>query len=214
MLPPDTMSVIDQFLKNPSETGSLHPLIRVWDSLLKRSRGDARCRVERRRQGLSYLPTKLWLELTLQSGEPEARESDWDAELNRWLMEKKVRAIDAENEAVRFQLVLRELLQKTEVRLGDGSFSAVLIDVLKNTGLASDRRIATLLAKVGHHEPSRANASQPAVDTIKAVFSTCARSLQDLGYNDDAVLNILVGAIVRYLDDRFSVTNRSLIGVD
>jgi hypothetical protein len=69
------------------------------------------------------------------------------------------------------------------------------------------------LKKVGHYEASRGNAFQPAAETIKAVLSTCARSLQDLGYDGETVLNILVWAIEHYLDDRFSVTNRAIMGL-
>ena len=208
------MSVIAQFLTTPSQAGSAHPLIRSWGWLLRESTGDARCRVERRRQGLAYGQTKLWLRLTLKTGEPRDESSDWDGELNRWLIGEKVKAEDEENEAVRFQLVLRELLQKTAIRLGDGFFSAVLIEVLRTTGLADEPRIAHILTKVGQYEPYRGGDTYlGAVETIKAALSTCARWLQELGYGEEAVLNILVWAIVHYLDDRFSVTNRAMLGM-
>jgi hypothetical protein len=209
------MSAIDQFLKESDTGGATHPLIRTWGWLLQEPHeGEIHCRVDRRRQGLSYLPTKLWLEFTLPSGEPKAECSDWDFELNGWLIEQKIKAIDEENESIRFQLVLRELLQKTEIRLGDGYFSAVLIDVLKKTGLAAEPQITHILAKVGNYSPYHGSAYGPASETIKAAFSKCARSLKELGYGDEAVLNILVWSIYRYLDDRFSVTNRAILGMD
>jgi hypothetical protein len=207
------MSVITQFLTDSKKSGSSHPLIRTWGWLLSQRKGDAHCRIERRRHGLTYLPTKLWLELTLTSGEPKEEPSDWDTELNRWLIDQKVKAIDEANEGVRFHLILRELLQKTEIRLGDGYFSAVLIDALENTGLTAEPRISSILSKVGHYSPSHGRAYGPTVETINAALSECARLLTQLGYREDVASRILVEAIADYLDDRFSVTNRAILGL-
>ena len=165
------------------------------------------------RQRLIYLPTKLWLEFELNSGEPGAECSDWDTELNDWLIQKKVKAVDEQDEIVRFLLVLRDLLQKTEVHLGDGCFSAVLIDVLKNTGLAADPHISFILSQVGDYTPHRGTSYASSIETVKAALSACARLLKELRLAEDVVLRILVGSIAKYLDDRFSVTNRAILGL-
>jgi hypothetical protein len=208
------MSTLDQFFQQASPPLA-HPLIAVWQPLLDSGRRQAFCEIKRPRLGISYPEAKLILQIQADiNGEATRLEATWDFDLNRWLIDQKVRARDEQNECLRFNLVLAELLRKIEIRLGDGYFSAVLLEVIKKTGLADRTEIREILSGVGNYSPYYGKIYDQSVQAIEGALSQCALWLRDqLGYSQSEAERIFVGAVASYLDDRFSVTNRKILGL-
>ena len=110
--------------------------------------------------------------------------------------------------------MLRELLKRPESRYGDGFYNAVLVAVVEEF-FAQDSRVKEKLALLGRDHPHKQGASYlDCVEMIEAALASCARQLaDDLGYGRSTAEKILAGAVDIYLDERFSLTNRKLLGL-
>jgi hypothetical protein len=138
---------------------------------------------------------------------------DWDDTLNAYLVENGVRAVSAENEAIRFGLMLRRLFNPLEVRYGEGYFNAVIVQVV-NTNFGSIEPIKGLLKKIGEHRPYIGKSYQDAVKQIEEAILQCAVSLKSsLNYERPDAEKVLVSAIGNYLVERFSLDSQWLKGI-
>lgn len=137
----------------------------------------------------------------------------WDSRLDRWLLDHKIRAADVTNEAERFGFGLRGQFEPIERRCGSGYFNAVLVSYLRCSGFADQPTVRKKLAAIHSYAPSAGQTTDDCVARIKAVLAANARTLEALGYARDIAVEILANAIAYYLDERFNIHTRALLGI-
>jgi hypothetical protein len=158
----------------------------------------------------------------LQPGSPQASRTSisapeivaWDKRLDDWLIQHNVRAKTPENEADRFGFGLRDRLESVELRYGSGFFNAVLDTYLRTSDFASQPSVAAKLAKVRENAPLQGESASDCAERIKRVLASCARDdlMKALGYDRYAAVSIRSNAVAYYLDERFNITSRALLG--
>lgn len=201
-------------LMDPRRKPYDHPLLERLD--IARERGDfekAEVQIWRPRAALGFEPTSMWLKYRTMDGQivDLPKEDRWDAKLNDELLNRGVRAIDSENESIRFQLTLDSEFQRIERRFGEGFFSAVLVDYVKKTPFGTDPDIAKMLPHITTGQP------RGSVDDCRNMFEGALRRCwqhltSQLKYDDIAASSILTAAVRNYLDERFTVTERRNLG--
>ena len=212
------MPTLDHYFAEDVEAGEDHPLIRHLGQLAARADFlEARAEVVRAKAPLGYHPAKLYVHFHRKSGEEIERPSreEWDDELNAALIQHQVKAIDVDNEKLRFALGLGAALESAEVRYGDGYYNTSLLHHLDNCSLKDHPAIAAVLAQLRRYDridsPSRSYAECQAM--IDGAIRGRAQELsKKLGYPRTAAEDILAAAIASYLDDRFSVSSRRELG--
>jgi hypothetical protein len=210
------MTTLDDFFRAPADSLT-DPRLRPWKARLDREGTTAALEVFRPDAVLGQSRAEMKLQFT-EGGEllpPEA--FPWDDDLNSGLIQLHVRAASAEQEAERFALGLRAAMREAEREFGDGYFNSVLVDLLKDSDLMTDPRIAEVLkhavANPLSHERRGGQSYHLCRELIAEAISGRARELTGpLSYSQEEAKRILVAALARYLDDRFSVTARRRLG--
>ncbi len=209
------MTGFGRFLRNEKPEAVIHPKLRFWKSM--KDRGVTLvCELVRERDGLSFGPARLYVHFLdaqrkdLQSPD----EVEWDAGLNDALLEIGVRAASDENEINRFGLTLRDRFEDPEGRFGEGYFNAVLLEYIRQSPFGSESAVIEKLADITANQPSRCGSSYAECrDAIETVLVHCGNDLMNLYDKDERRCSqILTGALAKYLDERFSITNRKLLG--
>jgi hypothetical protein len=210
------MSNADEFFAD-DEDWEGHPKLRYWMERLGRPEiSDSKCELYRRRDGLAFRPAKIYMHFYDQAGqEVQCDADDWDDALNGGLVRKGIQAITEENEEERFALSLRAAFKRAEFRFGDGFFNSVLIDLVTNSPFAQDPRVEEVLGHVRVLPPNmESQAYYDCKETITLAIRGRAHELtRDLKYDRPAAERVLAGALARYVDERFSVSNRRLLGL-
>lgn len=208
------MPGIDDYLQSTPEEAK-HPKVRYWE---KRQSEGARlqCELVRERNGLSFGPTRLFVSFLDEHGgdiqSPD--EIDWDAHINDELLRMGVRATIEKDEVLRFSLVLRDRLAEPEGQFGDGFFNAVLIEHIDEKHLSEEPVIHQKRALIREYKASRDGRSYyDCVAAIDAILVRCGQELMKLYADPQQVKRIFAGAVAEYLDERFSVTNRQILGL-
>ncbi len=213
------MPQLDNYFQDEAEAPyDHHPLLRYLTELEARPDfQEAKAEVVRPRAPLGHKPAKLYLHCYAKSGAaidgPHAE--DWDDDLNAALVRHRVRAVSVDNEKVRFSLGLRAALQGAETRFGDGYYNSVLVHHIMNTPFKDHPAVAAVLPHVNRSgiDPSFRTYAE-CRDMIDGAIRGRARELtKDLGYGVPEAEDILATALAQYLDDRFSVTNRRVLGL-
>lgn len=204
------MANINEYFQAEDDGWFDHPRLRHWKELLG---AGARLQVEVRRpqHGLDEGRAELYVSIK-GNGQARLEHEDWSDELHRGLLKLGVRATSPANEALRFGLAFVGAFQSAEDRVGDGFFNSVLIYTLKQGPLAE--RLASVLAQVHVLRPSSEGSSYADCrDLIVGAIRGRARELaRDLAYPEPEANSILTSALELYLDDRFSITERRLLG--
>lgn len=207
------MPGFEQYFDSAPEAAT-HPKVRFWQAMQAKV---ARlvCELVRDRDGLSFGPARLYVHFLDEHDEDvqSPDEVDWDARLNDELLRLRVRAMTPENEVKRFGLVLRDRLEDPEERFGDGYFNAVLIEYIEESPFAEEPSIQEKRRFIRADRASRdGRAFDECSAAIEAVLVRCARDLTTLGYDRKQAVDILSSALAEYLDERFSITSRQLLG--
>jgi hypothetical protein len=153
------------------------------------------------------------------NGQPQPLEIvPWDDDLNTGLIRLGVRCIDADQEADRFAIGLRGSLRKAEREFGDGYLNAVLLDLIRDSDLPRYREIAEIFQYSTALEMDRDGRATRSYNICREIIADAiaarAHELSDgLHYTEDEAKPILVQALARYLDERFSVTSRRRLGL-
>jgi hypothetical protein len=200
----------DLFVK-PSQYD--HPKLRSWLSYKnKASVVGSYVEFRRERDGLVFKPAVLYF-VAVQTDDTEYCDSEpWDAALNDALLKNGFRARNAENEGERFGYRLVGLLQPIVNKFGDGYFNSVLVRYLEENGYTSDEVIRGHLTKIQTHPPLGSQHVADCQARIDGVLAQCAGQLTGLGYSPQDSSTILCGALAYYLDERFHLTNRKILG--
>ena len=148
------MTRLDDFFHVPPEAFR-HQLLRLWSDRLDRPGTTAVLEVFRPEAELGRSRAVMDVQFTEPGSPPQLDSAAWDDELNAGLIALHVRAVSPENEAERFALGLRTAMRKAERQFGDGYFNSVLIDLLKNSDLTADSRIAEALEHAAAIPPTR-----------------------------------------------------------
>lgn len=198
----------------PTEPPPANPVLRVWEESWA-SRRDPCVRVEQTNDNFGPAVVTFVLTYTNQDGataEEEPRE--WEYELNQWLVEKKVSAIDEDNEKLRFAVSLRAPLQAPMTKVGDGFFNSVLVELVNDAGLTNPE-LGEVLKYIRVPKPPKEGDGYLACR--QWILITTERKMYDLqvhlGYSPEQSGKILAGALARYLDHRFSVSSRKRLGL-
>ena len=204
---------VDDYFTKPAEM--LDPRLRNWKQRLESPNMSATLEVFRRDNGLGQFEAEIHLQF-VKDGELQPLESmAWDDELNSGLIQLSICAVNPENEAERFALGIRSAMRKLERRFGDGFLSSVLVEFLQNDlGLSGDSRISDIIA---HSATVRLSRSGHSYDDCKEMIDFILREraselTERLKYAPNIAKDILVSAIVQFLDDRFTVSFRRRLG--
>lgn len=204
------MSALDGLFES-DEPKPVPPEARRWQLL-----GQGKpliCEFLRRRDGLTWGPARM--QVSIPTATPPVIELPvpWDLDLDDWLIEHKAKAPSHANESERFGFRFHEVFEPIEQRYGGGYFNAVLVQYLRDT-FAGQTPVMATLDEVHSYAP---NESQSAVDCrerISGVLTETAQTLtRTLGYQRPVAEQILSNAISYYLDDRFNISNRRLLGL-
>lgn len=173
--------------------------------------------VYRPREMVGLVKTKIYIHCQADANGQQERaiEHDWDEQLNAGLIRLGVRAIDPDNEALRFALGLRDALVSVEREFGNGYYNAVLLDLIKESDLDRYPEIAEVLKHTYHDGTERSAARYHRCrDAIAFGISGRARELvHSLKYTEEEAKGILPKAIAMYIDNRFSVSSRRQMGL-
>ncbi len=142
----------------------------------------------------------------------------WDDDLNAGLILLKVRSVSPEQEAERFALGIRAAMRRIEREFGDGYFNAVLVELIRESHLDRYPEIAEVMRYAQANAPRREGGAFDRYticrELIADAISGRAKDLtHGLGYTQEEAKGILVSALARYLDERFSVSSRREIGM-
>ncbi|HSN98572.1 MAG TPA: hypothetical protein VLS89_09740 [Candidatus Nanopelagicales bacterium] len=194
------------------EDDAVHPTARAW---LKRIRAGQKATFTlwRKRDGLTFKPAKIYMSFETPGGR-ERDKDDWDVDINEALVREGVRAEDEENEAQRLSLMLRYWLSKPEEHFGPGFFEAVLMEFVQASELARRKPLDAILQDIHVNPPSRdGRAYLDCRKAVESVMKKAIRSLvRDLKYAQEMGDRILAKALGQYLDERFHITERQMLG--
>jgi len=184
-------------------------------TFLERTQADRKeIEVVRPKDTLGYKAAKIYLHLTFDGKTQPPVEYAWDDELNARLVISGIRCNSTENEKIRFALGLRFSFKRAESRFGDGFFNAVLSTVVRETGFAEHSEVKAILKHVSTNQPSMVGGGySDCREMIERAIGDQANSLVNaLNYDQELGEDILAGAMAKYLDERFSVSDRERLG--
>ena len=210
------MTTLDDFFSKPA--GSLHPRLRNWKAHLAEPGTSARLEVHWLETEIGQSQLEMDLQFTKAGNLLPLESVPWDDDLNTGLVELGVPAVSPEQEAVRFSLGLRAALRKAEREFGDGYFNAVLVDLLKDSDLTKHAEIADVLKHAYANSPYRKGGALDRYTICReliadAISGRASELTGPLKYSQEEAKRILVSAIARYLDERFSVSSRRRFGL-
>lgn len=210
------MTTLDDFFSKP--TDSLHPRLRSWKARLDEARTSAALEVFRPTTYLGQAQPEMTILFTRGDSPSDQETLLWDDDLNSGLIQFQVRAVAPDQEAERFALGLRAALRRAEREFGDGYFNTVLVELLADSDLITHPQIAEVLKYIYterlHPEGRASDRYTICRQLIADAISGRAHELTGpLKYPQEEAKRILVAALARYLDDRFSVSRRRQLGV-
>lgn len=110
--------------------------------------------------------------------------------------------------------LLKTFFSQPEMRYGDGYFSSVLVEVLRDSDLAREQNISDVLRFVSVHPPAASPSRDDCAENIKAVLGRVAQLLVGpLKYPQGEARTVVAESLAYYLDERFSITSGRLLGL-
>ncbi len=193
---------------------SYHPKLNFWRSHLGRDGVSLKIEIHRERDGLIIKPTIMFMHFYEDGKEIHCDKEPWDPDLNHWCVENAIRAKDPGNEALRFSLALRAAFKKPGGRFGDGIFNGVLLRTIADGPFMRHKSVSDVMRHIHRGNPTfDGQASGDCREMIEILIRDRALELlENLRYDKDQAIDILAGALGEYLDQRFSVTGRRLLG--
>lgn len=206
-------TILDKVFGDTHTEPPVHPRVRHWRNRLAHGT-KLYVEVVRSPEALGERVT----ELVVSTGEGDTAPPEvfaWDDELNAELVRLGVPAIDRANEEQRFALGLRAAVRKATREFGDGFVNSVLLELVSESDLSRHASIADIVkhayALAPNHEIKR---YAPCRDMIADAISGRMYELKnDLKYSPTEARDILVAALARFLDERFTVSSRRRLGL-
>ncbi len=191
-----------------------HPKLNFWKSYLDRDGISSKIEIHRERDGLIFKPTIMFMHFYEGGEEISCDKEPWDSDLNHWCVKEGVRAKDPDNEALRFSLALRAAFKKPGNRFGDGVFNGVLLRTIDDGPFMQHESVSDVMKGIHRGKPNfNSQALTDCSEMIEILIQDQALELlEKLRYDKDQAIDILAGALGEYLDQRFSVTGRRLLG--
>jgi hypothetical protein len=206
------MITIDDFIRATDE--SPHPRLRDWKKRLASKNASASVEVFRPNGEFGQGKPEMYVQFK-EGGKPTHLDTvPWDDDLNAGLIILlKVKSVSPEQEAERFALGLRAAMRRIEREFGDGYFNAVLVELINESHLDQYPEIAEVMRYANANAPDRDGGAFGRYticrELIADAISGRAKELTgSLGYTQEEAKGILVSALARYLDQRFSVSSR------
>jgi hypothetical protein len=208
------MTTLDEFFSKPADPLS-HPRLRNWRARLAHAGTSATLEVFRPESEFGQSQTEMNLQFSENERPLPLETVPWDDDLNAGLIQLQVPAVSQVQESERFALGLRAAMRKAEREFGDGYFNAVLIDLLQDSDLTEHHAIAEVLKHAYANRPNQEGGSYKICrEMIADAISGRANELTNLlKYPTDQAKEILVNALARYLDERFTVSKRRRLGL-
>lgn len=192
-----------------------HPKLRFWQASAERQGTVPVVEVHRPREGLGFGATHLYVSIQDKQGGPILADGEpWEPLLALATVERGWRAPTAENEAVRFGLLLKTFFSQPETRYGDGYFSSVLVQLVRGSDIGAVPSVSEVLHFVQVYPPSDSPSRVDCEENIKAVLARVADLLVGrLEYTKAEAKGVMANALAYYLDDRFSITSGRQMGL-
>lgn len=192
-----------------------HPKLRYWQALATKYSRSPIVEVLRDRDGLGFAPARLSVTVLDEHGNPAANDAEpWEPQLALVTAERGWQAPSITNEAVRVGLLLKTFFSQPEMRYGDGYFSSVLVEVLRDSDLAREQKISDVLQFVSVPPPAVSPSRDDCAENIKAVLGRVAQLLVGpLKYPQGEAKTVVAESLAYFLDERFSITSGRLLGL-
>lgn len=97
------MSDFDKYFTKPERY--YHPKLNLWKSYLDRGFA-SKFEICQERDGLTFRPTIMFMHFYENGKEIYCDKELWDPDLNRWCLDKGIRAKNPDNESLRFSFIL------------------------------------------------------------------------------------------------------------
>jgi hypothetical protein len=210
------MTTIDDFFGATDE--SPHPRLRDWKRRLATKNASASVEISRTNGEFGQGKPEMHVQFKEGGRQTHLDTVPWDDDLNVGLILLKVRSVSPDQEAERFALGLRAAMRRIEREFGDGYFNAVLVELIKESQFDQHPEIAEVMRYAHANAPDREGGVFGRYticrELIADAISGRAKELtRGLGYTQEEAKGILVSALARYLDERFSVSSRREIGM-
>lgn len=188
-----------------------HPVLDFVDG---QPPGTVTIAVVRPKDVLGFKTAKIYLHYKHGAVSQPPREYAWDDELNAALLRRQVKSTSFEDEKTRFSLDLRRRLKPIESRYGDGYFNAILVMMAHELGFDQFDEVQRILPHIRRDPPStKGRYFGECRAAISAALGGVVEDLRKLlDYSPDEAEDIAAGAVSRYLDERFAVTDRIRLG--
>lgn len=201
-----------KYISSPEPIG-LHPKLRIWSAWVGEPGFTAiDADVVREREGLVLKPARLYLAFRHGASVVHSDETDWTPELDGWLITiARAKGSSVAFDKTRFAQWLRNNLQPAIRRFGDGFFNVVFMEIVRRD-FGDQAEVAQVLPKIYVGSNVHPDRRGECVDLVEQAFNFTGKPIADL-YGDSAdAAEVLAGAVAQYLDERFSVTNRLVMG--
>jgi hypothetical protein len=195
--------VVDMY--GPEAAEAAPPEAQRWAYFLEHG-VKPRCTFVRRRTGATWGPPRIVVSYPgATPSVPPDPVVPWDPVLEDWLLDHRVAAPDAANEAARFGFDLGARFEPIERRSGTPTFTAVLLRCLFDHQCALYLPLERKLGAIRTYEPDPSTATTVVGGEIEQVLRTSADTLGTLGYAPEQTREILTNALAYYLRDRFEI---------
>lgn len=193
------------------------PRLRYCNEILQRPGTSATVEVFRPQAGIGLARPEISIWLSENGNTLQPMTLPWDDDFNAGLIQLRVRANSEEQEADRFSLALEAAMRRPAQEFGDGFFNSVLLEFVKQSDLLDYPPIAEVAKYAYALDPNTASKNyKPCREMIEDAITARALELKDtekLNYNEEEAKRILLEALARYLDDRFTVSYRRRLGL-
>jgi hypothetical protein len=126
---------------------------------------------------------------------------------------EKVRARSLLAESSRLFERMRVAFEAIARRYNDDFFNSVLVQYTRDMGMSATAEFQDLAPNITAPPPHKGDSSESCRTDINAVLSQAVLSLtKTLGYSKGEAVDILTAALAHYLDERFTVSSRRLLG--
>ena len=211
-------SLTETFAQKATPAWKAHPLYRHWNSQLEKPHiKSLSVAIYRPREGLTFAPAKIYVsELLTDGSKLPPGEYFWDSIANEGLIQLKARCETHDDEVMRFALMAQDAFCHIDNRVGDGYFNAVFLDQLRKAPFDTQPLLSKMLKNVTReyraYQSSSVVSCAQEIDSVIGELAENLTSSERLGYDSDTADKVLDGALAQYIDERFNVTNRVLLG--